>query len=917
MSGAPLRSNWVKARSGCVDARSRGVAVPASSAAHGDPDGCRHADACVGRLMQDRALSESLRAAAADRLNRSARTVERLASDHLRDCSSVYVARPACAESRRASSSATLPRARSSRGLSLASSVAPTSSSRTPMGRCWRSSAPKRATGTCSLHGSRCARSRSAPRRASASTGRDRPLRPVLSAAISSAGDDPATTATPLEFWCGFRSPTGGRRAGALLIAGPLASAIMDGWSELTGARVTAADPSAASADPLIQVAHAFPELELRVSSSLAAELATLAETRRHGALAGLVALVIALYYQLVVGAGLPAPDQQDPMGHRAGGPRRSRGQAPIHAHRRDRRRRARARSDARSSEQQPAAVAQCAAHCALRRLERRSRAGRRRGISRVPEGNGSPRAGGWKLADFLHCFAGSDRDKLEDRLNRCFRDGTPIEIDLPRLGEAARAHRACARGAHDRRRWNANRGIGAGHHRSPASRGADPVPRLSRQPHGSAQSPLHERAPRARARAVAAPALLAAVRRPRPLQARERHARPLRGRRARPRGRRSADADRRHRSRRGGGPLRRRRVRAVPARAQRRTRDRRGRHGTDPRGLRARGAAGPGDVDHRERRHLPIARGRRDDRGRAPQLRHRAASREGERPQLLLPVRRQHGGGGEPALEAREPPAPRGRDDGVRDPLPAARPRGRRLAGLVRGTAALGRRRLRRLQARRVHPDRRGDRTDRPARRLGAAHGAPAVPHLARRTAADRVRLDQRLGPTAHARSRRRGPRPAERDRRGCVAPRDRSHRERRDRRRRRGHRRARRAAQARRPALARRLRHRLFVAQLSAHSADHRRQDRSLLRDLAGRERARHRAGGVDRRDGEGARTVRDRRGRRDRGAGRAAHRDGLRRAPGLPVRRRLPSAEARRLLAERPLPPQAKQKSTRTGD
>ena len=35
--------------------------------------------------------------------------------------------------------------------------------------------------------------------------------------------------------------------------------------------------------------------------------------------------------------------------------------------------------------------------------------------------------------------------------------------------------------------------------------------------------------------------------------------------------------------------------------------------------------------------------------------------------------------------------------------------------------------RRLRRLQARRVHPDRRGNRTDRSARRLGVAHGAPS----------------------------------------------------------------------------------------------------------------------------------------------------------------------------------------------
>src|SRR5262249_56690198 len=39
-----------------------------------------------------------------------------------------------------------------------------------------------------------------------------------------------------------------------------------------------------------------FPGLELRASSALGPELATLSETRRHGALAGLVALAIALY---------------------------------------------------------------------------------------------------------------------------------------------------------------------------------------------------------------------------------------------------------------------------------------------------------------------------------------------------------------------------------------------------------------------------------------------------------------------------------------------------------------------------------------------------------------------------------------------------------------------------------------------
>src|SRR4029450_11146014 len=89
---------------------------------------------------------------------------------------------------------------------------------------------------------------------------------------------------------------TGVRSVGFLSISAPLASSVLDEWSRISGARVAAVDPSSPSPDPLTQVAHAFPHLELRVSSSLAAELATLAATRRHGALAGLVALTIALF---------------------------------------------------------------------------------------------------------------------------------------------------------------------------------------------------------------------------------------------------------------------------------------------------------------------------------------------------------------------------------------------------------------------------------------------------------------------------------------------------------------------------------------------------------------------------------------------------------------------------------------------
>ena len=43
-------------------------------------------------FMQDRALSKGLNAVAADRLNRSARTVERIASEHLRGVVTRYVA---------------------------------------------------------------------------------------------------------------------------------------------------------------------------------------------------------------------------------------------------------------------------------------------------------------------------------------------------------------------------------------------------------------------------------------------------------------------------------------------------------------------------------------------------------------------------------------------------------------------------------------------------------------------------------------------------------------------------------------------------------------------------------------------------------------------------------------------------------
>ena len=174
-----------------------------------------------------------------------------------------------------------------------------------------------------------------------------------------------------------------------------------------------------------------FPHLELRVSSSLAAELATLAATRRHGALAGLVALAIALYI-----TRLSARDFLRAIGELQSATEQvCRGDLEV-----------RIRStrtdeigdvarlfdetlDRLSSSQQRLHNVQRIAHFGdwSVDLER----GFIDGSVEFANLLGLRGYGSRPLADFIDCFVDADRDKLKDHLARCSRDGTPIEVDL------------------------------------------------------------------------------------------------------------------------------------------------------------------------------------------------------------------------------------------------------------------------------------------------------------------------------------------------------------------------------------------------------------------------------------------------------------------------------------------------------
>jgi diguanylate cyclase (GGDEF)-like protein len=381
-------------------------------------------------FMQDRALSRGLRAAAGERLNRSALATERLASDLLRERLGRYAAiyrMPERTGLELGNAATRNPLARSLARQFGASQVelagadgrvlAQFGSSKRSgsLVAAWQSlrKDPKREAACVDLDESKSAF-------APCGSGRDARLEATIQLRDGAAQ---LLARVPIS--------TGAGESGFLLIGAPLTSSVLDGWSELTGARVTAADPSSPSEDPLAQVAHAFPGLELRVSSSLAAELATLAATRRHGSLAGLVALLIALYISSWSARDFLRPIKKIQWATEQVG----RGDLEV------RLRSTRADEigdvarvldqtfDRLSSSQQRLRNVQQIAH-----FGDWSADPERDVVEGSPEFQkvvGLHTAGGWRVADFLHCFAGADRDKLEDRLIKCFHDGTPIEIDL------------------------------------------------------------------------------------------------------------------------------------------------------------------------------------------------------------------------------------------------------------------------------------------------------------------------------------------------------------------------------------------------------------------------------------------------------------------------------------------------------
>ena len=252
-------------------------------------------------FMQDRALSRGLRAAAAERLHRSALAVERLAIGHLRERLGRYAAFYRMPERTGIELGDTATRKELARSLARqfgATRVEVADGDGRVLGQ-WSTakhadslSAAWKSLRKDPLREAACVRlDESSATFAPCGFARDSGLQATI---LRSDGGADVVARIPIS--------TGGGSAGALLIARPLAS-VLDDWSELTGEHVTAADPSAASEDPLSQVAHAFPGVELRVSSSLAAEFATLASDPAARVARGARRAADRAVHQLLVGA--------------------------------------------------------------------------------------------------------------------------------------------------------------------------------------------------------------------------------------------------------------------------------------------------------------------------------------------------------------------------------------------------------------------------------------------------------------------------------------------------------------------------------------------------------------------------------------------------------------------------------------
>ena len=101
-------------------------------------------------------------------------------------------------------------------------------------------------------------------------------------------GDDSVFTAVSIPLL------TGERRVGRLLALEPLDDALLAGWSELLGARLSIGAAAGAAPGALERVVRELGGLELRVSASLEAERAALANSRELLLTAGAIALLLA-----------------------------------------------------------------------------------------------------------------------------------------------------------------------------------------------------------------------------------------------------------------------------------------------------------------------------------------------------------------------------------------------------------------------------------------------------------------------------------------------------------------------------------------------------------------------------------------------------------------------------------------------
>ena len=377
---------------------------------------------------------------------------------------------------------------------------------------------------------------------------------------------------------------------------------------------------------------------------------------------------------------------------------------------------------------------------------------------------------------------------------------------------------------------------------------------------------------------------------RPRPVQGRQRFARPPGGRRA-AQGDGATPARLAARDRRAGAP-RRGRVRDPAGRragsARGRDHARRQDHRADRQAVRARRRQGERGHQHR---HRARAAGRRRS-GRAPEEgRPRALPHQIRRPQRLQLLQSGDDRRGRRTASAGERAARRAGARAVRDPLPAGGRHDDARAARRRGADPLAPSHERTGRAGSFHLARRGHRADRPARRLDPAEGMLRRGGLA---AAHQALGQPVAGPVPQGRPVRPHPVRAGRHRPAARAAGDRDHRV---------------GAAGERVELSRgapaaeehrhldragRLRHRLFVARLSHHIPGGQDQDRQVLHPGAAAARRLRRRGGLGahararpRHHDHGGR-------RRDRGAMRDAA--GRRREPGagLAVRPPCPVAE-----------------------